>query len=379
MIIGAQYLLVGEDLQVLRDGFIEVNDEGVIIRIGKGTPRDYDIFYESSVIFPSFIDSHTHVADSIAREKAYGHDIFESVVGEKSIKFKALREATEEELIRAIRTSIKEMISRGITAFIDYREGGLGGIRLLRKALTGSERAIILGRPDGGDPERVLKISDGFGLSSLNKYTDYDLNLLRNLTNRYNKLFSAHVSETLSQRAKSLGRYGKTDVVRALDVGIDMLVHLTYATEGELYLIKKEGKLVVFCPRANTYLGLEFPPIHLALRMGLEFAIGTDNVMLNMPDLFREFDFIVRMLRKRGITIPPKLLLKSATTIPSRKLNLRFGVLKEGMFADFVVFDLNKPNVYCVGDIYKAIVLRGEAQNIKAVYVSGRRVFERRE
>ncbi|NIT99433.1 MAG: amidohydrolase family protein, partial [Nitrosopumilaceae archaeon] len=45
--------------------------------------------------------------------------------------------------------SCRTMIKRGITTFVDFREGGIDGIYLLKKALHNLPiRSIILGRVD---------------------------------------------------------------------------------------------------------------------------------------------------------------------------------------------------------------------------------------
>ena len=41
-------------------------------------------------------------------------------------------------------------------------------------------------------------------------------------------------------------------------------------------------------------LGTGFVPIRKMLEYNFELGIGTDNVMLNSPDMFREMDFLIK-------------------------------------------------------------------------------------
>ena len=375
MIVGATYGLIGSWLAIRENVLLEIKNGKIFRIVIGGDKRDADIFYEEAVLIPGFINMHTHIGDSIAREKAYGKDIFVSVARSDSLKFKILSETPKETLVEAMVTALREMAMRGIVTFFDFREGGMEGAYLMREALTRIPlNGFIMGRPDGDPLEKVLEVSDGLGLSSLNKYSDEQLVMMAEQARSLGKYVGFHASETQSQREKSIRNYGFSDVMRALRLqfDFDFVVHLTYADKHELELLTRKSKLIVFCPRANMYLGLKAPPISEAIELGALFAFGTDNVMLNSPDLFREFDAVVRLIRVEGMTPDPKLLLAAVTTIPSKALNLRTGILSEGFQADFFVFDLTKPNVAFVDDIYRAIVLRGSEMNVLQTYAAGR-------
>ena len=49
---------------------------------------------------------------------------------------------------------------------------------------------------------------------------------------------------------------------------------------------------VVVCPRANGIVGAGVPRVAKMLDLGCIIGIGTDNVMLNSPDILRELDYI---------------------------------------------------------------------------------------
>ena len=89
---------------------------------------------------------------------------------------------------------------------------------------------------------------------------------------------------------------------------------MTYASKSDLRLISKKISGIVVCPRANASLAEGIPDIEQMMKMNCNVAIGTDNLMINSPDLFREMDFLWKTTmgihQKR---IEPKNILKMAT------------------------------------------------------------------
>ena len=86
---------------------------------------------------------------------------------------------------------------------------------------------------------------------------------------------------------------------------------MTYASKNDLRLAAKNTNGIVVCPRANASLAEGIPDIEEMMKMKCNLAIGTDNVMINSPDLFREMDFLWKVTmgihKKR---IDPKQILK---------------------------------------------------------------------
>ena len=67
---------------------------------------------------------------------------------------------------------------------------------------------------------------------------------------------------------------------------------MTFATKNDLKKIPKNVRGIVICPRANASLAEGIPDMVLMDKMNCNLAIGTDNVMINSPDLFREMDYL---------------------------------------------------------------------------------------
>src|SRR5688572_14413419 len=153
----------------------------------------------------------------------------------------------------------------------------------------------------------------------------------------------------------------------------DFVVHMTNATENEISLVGKSGTGIVICPRANGVLGAGIPKVVQMLRQGCLVAVGTDNVMLNSPDILRELDYVWKASRAtEGEMIEPRQLLKMATVNAAQMLRLNSGCIEAGRAADLIFIDKRHADPYPVHDPYAAVVHRLSQSSIRAVMIDGR-------
>lgn len=379
--IYADFCLAGKELELLEEVYITISHEGYFEKISDKAPnsRIYSVF-EDCLILPTFINAHTHVGDSFAKEKGYNHSIEEVVEPPHGLKHKLLMNASKEELISGIRDACLEMLSTGTSTFIDFREGGIIGINLLSEAIKDLPiRFIKLGRPsEETSLEELIPVVDGIGLSSTNIYSDGELKQISKKCKENKKIVAVHVSETEVERKIAFKNYGVSDVKRAVTVlDADVLVHLTHANEEDIELVR--GRSVVCCPRANAYFGVGFPPVEELVNAGIKVCLGTDNVMANSLDLFREMEFLGKTLRcKKGKNaLNSKKIIEMATVNPAEAFNLESGWIGEGRRADFIVLNLDAPNMRPVHNVYHSIVHRAKQENIEFVYINGRKAYEK--
>ncbi|MHA1261336.1 MAG: amidohydrolase family protein [Candidatus Freyarchaeota archaeon] len=379
--IYADFCLVGRELNLLEEVYITISSEGYFERISREPPntRMYSIF-EECLVLPAFINAHTHVGDSFAKEMGYPYSIEEVVEPPHGLKHRLLADASREELISGIRDACLEMLSTGTSTFVDFREGGSKGIELLSHVAKDFPiRVVKLGRPDEETSlEELIPLVDGVGLSSTNIYTDEELRRIAEKCKESGKIVSVHASETLREREIAFEKFGVSDVKRALNVlEADILVHLTHADEEDVKSLG--GRAAVCCPRANAYFGVGFPPVEELVEAGVTVCLGTDNVMANSLDLFREMEFLAKTLRaKRGKdALHSKKIIEMITVNPAKVFGLGSGWIESGRSADFVVLNLDTPNMRPVHDIYHSVVHRAKSENIEYVYIKGRKVYER--
>nr|MDO8080094.1 amidohydrolase family protein [Candidatus Freyarchaeota archaeon] len=379
--IYADFCLAGRELDLLEEVYITISREGYFEKISDKAPKSsiYSVF-EDCLVLPTFINAHTHVGDSFAKEKGYNHSIEEVVEPPNGLKHRLLADASEEELISGIRDACLEMLPTCTSTFIDFREGGLRGINLLSEATKDLPVKVIkLGRPtEEAVLEELIPVVDGVGLSSTNIYTDEELRQISEKCRKSNKIVAVHASETETERKVAREKYGFSDVKRAVTVlEADVLVHLTHADEDDIKLLK--GRSVVCCPRANAYFGVGFPPVEELVKAGTNVCLGTDNVMANSLDLFREMEFLGKTLRCRNgkNALHSKKIIEMVTVNPADAFNLESGWIGEGRSADFAVMDLDAPNMRPVHNIYHSVVHRAKQENVKLVYINGRKAYEK--
>ena len=300
-------ILKGQDLLPVRENIVV--DDGKIIEISKEAKEGKIIDVDGAVVCPSFINGHIHIGDSIIKDEGYGLSLSEMVKPPDGVKHVALSNADDDELIEAMRQSMIDMINSGTTHFIDYREGGIDGVKLLRKASADLPiKPIILGRDDsfyGDDPDlskvkvairKLLKIADGIAPSGFGEITPEVADLIVEECNRQGKISSIHVAESESNQIESLNDFGVSEIAKGVESDFSQLVHLTNPKGDDLESVASSNQNVVVCPRANATLNVGVAPVGRMLDLGIRPLLGTDNVMLNSPNMLRELEFTLKIM-----------------------------------------------------------------------------------
>lgn len=317
-------VLKGQDLTPVRENI--VIDDGKIIEMAKDVCEGKIIDATDSIVCPTFLNGHTHIGDSIIKDEGYGLSLGEMVKPPNGVKHKALANAEDGEIIDAMKKSMWDMFESGTTHFIDYREGGIKGVELLRKASKNLPvTPVILGRDDsfyGQNPDlrkvkiairKLLKLADGIALSGFGEISDEVASLITSECKKVGKISSIHVAESMHLQDDSLRDFNKTEIQRGVDADFDQLVHCTNPRNNDLELIKNSN--VVVCPRANATLNVGVAPLNEMFSKGIKPLLGSDNLMLNSPNLFRELEFSLKIMSVYYKNyLNPKDLLKTATT-----------------------------------------------------------------
>jgi cytosine/adenosine deaminase-related metal-dependent hydrolase len=382
-------LLLGRELDYVEQGHVEIENGKIkSARAGsyKGSGKKLDA--RGFLIIPGFINAHTHIADSIGKDVAAGYRLDAQVHPVFGAKKMILQESQPEHLKAFIRNSAISMMKKGIVAFADFREDGPEGVKLLKEAIAGLPiKCIVLGRTNyysnpkyaAGLPtevteqaRRVLKISDGLGISGANENTDAALVQYHQLAGK--QLVAIHAAESRETVEFSKMHTNRSEVDRIMEnLKPDFVVHMTNATEDEISLVAKNRTGVVVCPRANGVLGAGIPKVARMLRHGCLVAIGTDNVMLNSPDILRELDYIWKASRATEDDMTePRELLKTATINAAQILRLNSGCIEPSRAADLIFIDKKHVDLYPMHDPFAAVVHRLSQSSIKAVMIDGR-------
>lgn len=319
----------------------------VVIADGEISAVEQETTTSTDIILPAFVNAHTHIGDTVAKEAAVGLSLNEAVVPPDSLKHRRLAEASHEELVSGMRRTMQFMRQTGTARFLDFRESGPDGARALREAADGlAVEPFIFG---SGRPE-VLESADGYGASGAN---DADFTTQRRATREADLPFAIHAGEP-----------NATDIHPALDLDPDLLVHMVHATDEHLERVAQQDVPVAVCPRANLTLRVGRASI-AELLDHTTVALGTDNVMLNPPSMFREMAHTVK-----NYDVTAREVLTMATVGGAEAMGLNCGVIEPGRRAALVVLDGDSHNLTGVEDPIQAVVRRAGPLDIKNTIIS---------
>ncbi len=356
------------------------------------------------VVIPGLYNGHTHVGDSALPDGATGLTLEQAFFRPAGYKYRELAKLTPETHLPHLEAHLRYMARTGTVCHLDFREQGPAGAELLRAAslATGVESIILnqfntspftepelrANRPGQALPpahrtelERMLAVADGFSESTMNDLTDAAWAEVRTLTVSKGKLRAIHCLENAGYRELSLATTGRGDLVRAIELyDPHLVVHMTAANADEIALLVRSGKTAVLNPRANANLGLPLPPVAALLRAGANLLLGTDNGMLNSPNLLAEIDFTYKLAKSQfgdALSPDPAAILKMATS------NIRpalggdhHGALEVGLPASFVVLDFTKPHLRHSRHIIASVVTRVTPDDVLATYRHGRPLYQ---
>ncbi|HDR74289.1 MAG TPA: amidohydrolase [Methanoculleus sp.] len=327
--------LVGRELE---ERCVEITVEAGTVRAIEEVAAQNDCW-----ILPCFFNAHTHIADTIAMDMPVAGSLAELVAPPDGLKHRLLRAAPQDDLVRAMQSTVASMVQAGTAGFADFREGGVEGVHALRQALEGAPcRAIIFGR-EGGET-----VADGLGISSVRE--------------------GVHV-EAAVERARALGlpvaihagEKDPHDIDAALALEPDLIIHCTHADDRQLRRIAEMGIPIAVCPRSNWTLGIAagayHPPLARMLARGCRVVLGTDNAMFVQPDMFREMAFTSLVYRISANEI-------MTMAVSGSELFCAPFFIEEGCPANFFLLDPMRNNYHFSHDVCTTVVKRVNSCNI---------------
>ncbi len=329
---------------VLRGRSFEPVEGRVVVEDGEITTIEEARARSDDIILPAFVNAHTHIGDSIAKEAGSGLSLEELVAPPDGLKHRLLEQASQEEITNAMRRTLQFMGAGGTAACLEFREGGVEGVRAFEDAIEGLDIAgVVLGR----ESTEAMELSDGFGASSTD---DGEYGHERTATAEAGKLFGIHA-----------GELDPGDINPALDLEPDFLVHMVHAGDVHLERVADSETPVVVCPRSNLVTDVGLPPVRELLDR-TTVALGTDNAMLNSPSMFREMAFTSKLT-----DATPAEILAMATVNGAEIADLDFGLVEEGREAKLLVLDGDSDNLAGAKNPVRAVVQRAGIHDVSEV------------
>ena len=327
---------------ILRGKSFEPIEGRVVIDDGSITAVEKTKTTSDDIVLPAFVNAHTHLGDSIAKEAGGGLSLEELVAPPDGLKHRLLEAASREELVDGMRRSLQFMQSTGTGTAIEFREGGVEGVETLQEAAESVDvDPVVLGR----ETTDAMAVAGGFGASGAN---DADFDRERRATAEAGKLFGIHAGEV-----------DESDINAALDLDPDFVVHMVHPAPVHLERIDDSEVPIVICPRSNIVTDVGLPPVdELSARTTL--ALGTDNVMTNSPSMFREMAVTAKLF-----DLPARDVLRMATVNGAEIAGLSRGVIEEGRPAKLLVLDGDSDNLSGAQDVVRAVVRRAGHGDVK--------------
>ncbi|MCL2295907.1 MAG: amidohydrolase family protein, partial [Methanomassiliicoccaceae archaeon] len=200
------------------DGYVCI-ENGIVTAVEEGNHPGPHL--ANGLIIPPMVNSHTHCADAGLKVPP-GMTIEELVAPPNGLKHAYLRGLDESSLEEDIRAYARASRMNGIGSFIDFREGGGRGCRILRKA---APQSTILGRPvskeyDPQEISMILDAADGIGISGISDMDHGYIEKVADQARERRKMFAIHASERIRE---------DIDFILSLDPAF--VVHMTEATD----------------------------------------------------------------------------------------------------------------------------------------------------
>jgi len=233
----------------------------------------------------SFFNAHIHLGDSHIRDPP--HMDIEELVGPGGFKFQNLR--YDENAVTSIKNSIDIALSSGTSVLADFREGGIEGLDILRRADV-NRMCCPFARPSSLEEAEILAQDEyvrGFGMSSTRDHEPEFLEEVRRIARVSGKLFGIHAGER-----------DEEDVDDAINLKPDFLVHMNKAKNDQIRFVMDEEIPIISCLRSNAFFGFLNLNNYRMLSEYDRWMIGTDNVMISSPSILNELKFACYLLRK---------------------------------------------------------------------------------
>ncbi len=395
-------LLIMDNSMEITDGEIMVFENRIVYSGASDTPKarqlqkesrwDREIDAGGNLIMPGFKNAHTHSAMTFLR--SYADDLpLADWLNQQVFPMEA--KLTGEDIYHLSKLAILEYLSGGITANFDMY---LTPDTIAKASLDCGFRTVMTGAMNDfsqsldemeqwyqkyNEPESLVSFQLGF-------HAEYTTSLdkmegVAALAEKYHAPVYMHNSETKSEVAGCMERYGMTPTVLFDKLGIYNYggggYHCVYMTEEDLDIFKKRDAWAVTNPGSNVKLASGIAPIQTMMDKGINLAIGTDgSASNNCLDMFREMFLVTGLAKLRqedASAADADQVLSMAISKGARAMCLPdCDSLLPGKYADLVMIDLHQPNMQPINNITKNLVYSGSKANVKMTMVNGKILYE---
>lgn len=360
---------------------------------------------KNKLVMPGLVNTHTHCAMTVLRnfadDLALEEWLFKKV-------FPAEARMTAEDIYWGTMLGISEMIMSGTTTFADMylqmdyvaKAVAESGIRanLSKSPLNfnvGEKSETI---SDRNDCTRYFKewnnSSNGrikvyIEVHSAYLFDDYSLKDSALLAKELGTGIQIHLLETKKERDDSFKKYGIDAAEECLRSGIfDVPViaaHCVHLSDSDIEILKSKNVNVAHNPTSNLKLASGIARVPHLIERGVNVSLGTDgsasNNNLNMFEEMNLAALIHKGENRNPTLIDAEQAIRMATVNGAKAAGFEgeIGIIKEGMKADLIILDTDKPHFYPVNNHMSALVYSAQGSDVETVIVDGEILMENRE
>jgi len=357
---------------------------------------EYVIDASNKLVIPGIVNMHTHIAMTNMR------GLFDDLKFDAFLNrgFMLDSNRTDEEIYWGAKLGILEMLSNGITAFMDlyYSEDIIAravneiGIRgFLGWAIVNKEITTQKGDPiknaenfirNFRNHELVTPLPAPHGVYST---TRDDLLAAKELSDRFDLPMTMHLSENKKEVYDLVKKEKKRPVEYLEGIGVisDKFIgaHGVYLTLSEIKTLGKYGATIVNNPVSNMKLGNgNFSPILEMLQYGVNVTLGTDSATssnhLDLIETGRVASYLQKNYREEPTAVPAVETFKFMTINPYKVLKKKIGLIKEGYLADLAILNKGLNMEPSEGHEIESLIYSGSGRNVQYTIVNGKILYE---
>ncbi len=357
---------------------------------------EYVIDASNKLVIPGIVNMHTHIAMTNMR------GLFDDLKFDAFLNrgFMLDSNRTDEEIYWGAKLGILEMLSNGITAFMDlyYSEDIIAravneiGIRgFLGWAIVNKEITTQKGDPiknaenfirNFRNHELVTPLPAPHGVYST---TRDDLLAAKELSDRFDLPMTMHLSENKKEVYDLVKKEKKRPVEYLEGIGVisDKFIgaHGVYLTLSEIKTLGKYGATIVNNPVSNMKLGNgNFSPILEMLQYGVNVTLGTDSATssnhLDLIETGRVASYLQKNYREEPTAVPAVEIFKFMTINPYKVLKKKVGLIKEGYLADLAILNKGLNMEPSEGHEIESLIYSGSGRNVQYTIVNGKILYE---
>jgi 5-methylthioadenosine/S-adenosylhomocysteine deaminase len=163
-----------------------------------------------------------------------------------------------------------------------------------------------------------------------------------------------------------------------------LLIHCTFADNGDISILAKTGTPVAHCPVANAWAGrARVAAVPAMLEQGVTVGLGTDGALTNNSlDLFQAMKFcalIHKVNTDSSTAMAAEKVIEMSTRDSAKALSLedQVGSLETGKKADIILLDMKSPGLTpSLLPVKNLVYSSASGRPVDTVIIDGKTVME---